>query len=71
MQIARKGSATLVICSTVFEALGHAQAKSLGMPDLPVAVIPHPFGLLSRTQVRLLAEQCLPQIPSLVAGRKA
>ena len=55
----------------MFEALGHAQAKSLGMPDLPVAVIPHPFGLRSRTEVRALAEQCLLQIPSLITGRKA
>ena len=60
-----------MICSTVFEALGHAQAKSLGMPDLPVAVIPHPFGLRSRSEVRALADQCLLQIPALIAGRKA
>ena len=40
------------MCSTAFLTLGRAQAKALGNPSLPIAVIPHPFGLRKRDEVR-------------------
>lgn len=39
---------------------------ALGHPDLPIAVIPHPFGLRSRDEVRSIAEQCVADIARLV-----
>jgi hypothetical protein len=42
--------------------LGHAQAKALGYSDLPIAVIPHPFGACSRDEVRQMAAPCLDEI---------
>ncbi|HXF67982.1 MAG TPA: hypothetical protein VNK67_14960 [Burkholderiales bacterium] len=36
------------------------------MPRLPIAVIPHPFGLRSRDEVREMARQCVMDIASLV-----
>ncbi len=55
----------MVICSTAFLTLGRAQAKALGQPALPIAVIPHPFGVRSREEVRALAEQCVEAIVKL------
>lgn len=46
------------MCSTSFTTLGHAQSQALGYPDLPIAVIPHPFGLRSREEVREIANRC-------------
>jgi len=46
--------------------LGRAQAKALGCPDLPIAVVPHPFGCHSRDNVREIAEQCVQDIAKLV-----
>jgi hypothetical protein len=59
------------VCSTSFTGLGHAQARALGHPDLPIAVIPHPFGLRTREEVRSIAEQCVAEIVRLAMGAKS
>jgi hypothetical protein len=46
--------------------LGRTQASALGHPDLPIAVIPHPFGLRTRDEVRNIAEQCAADVVRLV-----
>jgi hypothetical protein len=46
--------------------LGRAQASALGNPALPIAVIPHPFGLRTRDEVRRMAAQCVREIVTLV-----
>jgi len=43
------------VCSTAFATLGRAQARALGHPDLPIAVIAHPFGIRTRDEVRQIA----------------
>ena len=62
----------MTICSTAFNTLGRAQASALGRPDLPIAVIAHPFGLRTREEVRGIAEKCVDDIARLVgaAGSK-
>ena len=67
MTIARRGRAAVTIVSTAFKSLGGAQAKGLGFPDLPLAVIPHPFGSRSRDEVRKMAEACAAEIARLVS----
>ena len=62
----RRGKAALTICSTAFRTLGHAQASALGKKDLPIAVMPHPFGLRNRDEVRAIAEKCADDIVNLV-----
>ena len=57
----------MTICSTAFVTLAKAQAKTLGHPDLPLAVIPHPFGIRTRDEVRDLAERCAEDIARLVS----
>ena len=64
----KRGKPAAVICSTVFVPLGHAQARALGDTELPVAVIPHPFGLRSREEVREIAEKCAQDLIQLVSG---
>jgi hypothetical protein len=58
----------VAICSTAFLTLGRAQAAALGCPELPIAVIEHPFGLRTRDEVRRMAEQCADDIAALVSG---
>jgi hypothetical protein len=36
---------------------------------LPIAVIPHPFGLRTRDEVREMANQCVTDIVTLVTGK--
>jgi predicted dienelactone hydrolase len=59
----------VTVVSNAFLGLGKAQARSLGHPDLPLAVIPHPFGSRTRDEVRALAEQCVTEIARLAAGK--
>jgi hypothetical protein len=61
----------VAVCSTAFTTLARAQAAALGQPALPVALIPHPFGNRSRSQVREMAEQCVRDIAALVSVRTA
>lgn len=69
--MAKRGKAAITVCSTAFQTLGRAQARALGNDDLPIAVIPHPFGGRSREDVRKIAEQCAEDIAKLLAGGRA
>ena len=50
--------------------LGRAQARALGRPDMPIAVIPHPFGVRTREEVRKLAAACVDDVVKLATGQK-
>lgn len=67
MEIAKRGRTAVTICSTAFTTLGRAQAKALGNPALPIAVIAHPFGLRKRDEVREMARQCVRDIVKLIS----
>ena len=56
------------MCSNAFVGLGKAQARALGRPDLAIAVIPHPFGVRTRDEVRRIAEKCVDDIVKLVGA---
>ena len=56
----------LTVCSASFAGLGHAQQKALGSPDLPIAVVPHPFGTRSREELREIAALCADEIAKLL-----
>ena len=58
----------MVVCSTSFVTLGRTQLTALGAPDTPIAVIPHPFGLRTRDEVRKIADKCVDEIARLALG---
>jgi hypothetical protein len=60
----------VTICSTAFLTLGRAQARALGQPEMPIAVIPHPFGVRTREEVRALAAACIDEVVKLATGQK-
>ena len=66
--MAKRGKTALTICSTAFVTLGRAQARALGDANLPIAVIPHPFGLRTRDEVREIASKCVDELVDLVTG---
>ena len=59
----------MTICSTAFLSLGRAQARALGDAELPIAVIPHPFGIRTRDEVKDIAAKCVDDIAKLVTGK--
>ena len=65
-ELRKRGLITAVICSTPFEKLGRAQAKVLGVPDLPLVMIQHPLGGLAIDDVKARAEQAAPAVIELL-----
>ncbi|OGA42718.1 MAG: hypothetical protein A3G24_18185 [Betaproteobacteria bacterium RIFCSPLOWO2_12_FULL_62_13] len=66
IQLRKRGPITAVICSDPFRTLGKTQARVLGLPDLPLVMIPHPLGGLSIEQVRGRALVAIPQVVELI-----
>jgi len=68
--MAKRGRAAVTICSSAFVTLGRAQARALGQPEMAIAVIPHPFGVRTRDEVRALADACVDDVVKLATGHK-
>jgi hypothetical protein len=66
--VAKRGTSAVTVCSTAFLTLGKAQARALGDAGLPIAVIPHPFGIRSREEVKSIASKCVDDLVALVTG---
>ena len=61
----------MTVVSNAFIGLGKAQARALGQADLPLAVIPHPFGTRSREEIRSIAETCVADIARLLCEKSS
>jgi hypothetical protein len=48
--------------------MGRLQAKALGVPQLPIVTVPHPFGIRPRDEVRAMAERCVDEVARLMGG---
>ncbi len=59
----------MTVCSTAFETLGRSQARALGCPDLPLAFVPHPFGIIAREKLRAVAEDVARQVETVLAAK--
>jgi hypothetical protein len=66
--VAKRGKTAVTICSTAFLTLGRAQARALGEAELPIAVVPHPFGLRSREEIREIAAKCTDDLVALITA---
>jgi hypothetical protein len=65
-ELRKRGLVTAVVCSDPFLRLGQAQAKTFGVPDLPLLRIPHPLGGIGIEQVQGRVEAALPKLLQLV-----
>lgn len=71
VEAAKCGLPALAICSTAFAGLGRSQAKALGHPNLPIAIMPHPFGLRARDELPQLAAELVDDISRLLCESDA
>ena len=65
-ELRKRGIVCAVICSGPFMKLGKAQARTFGVPDLPLVEIPHPLGGLVLDSVKQRAHVAVPQVLSLI-----
>ena len=49
----------MTICSNRFEVLARATATGLGMPNLPLVIVPHPIGGISAAEVIAKADSIM------------
>lgn len=68
-ELRKRGLVTAVICSGPFMKLGQAQARTFGVPDLPLIEIRHPLGGISMDDVKSRAAQALPGLLQLIRER--
>ena len=66
----KRQRATLTIATTAFQVLARTQAKALGQPDLPVAIIPHPLGPRSPRELQDIVDRQLEAMVKLVCERE-
>ena len=65
-ELRKRGVATALICSDPFRNLAKTQAQVLGVPELPLVMIPHPLGGLSLEDVQKRADVAVPQVVNLI-----
>jgi hypothetical protein len=66
-----RGIPTVTICTNEFLQLGQSEAENLGMPSLPIAVVPHPLGGQKAEAIRQKAEATLDQVVMILTTPEA
>lgn len=59
---------TATLCTDEFQPLGRAESESLGMPYLPIVVVPHPMGGLTKEEVQAKATLVLEEIAHVLTA---
>jgi hypothetical protein len=58
----------VTVVTEAFQAAARQQARNLGVPGLPLAVVGHPVAGQSQAVVEARADQALPQVVSVLTG---
>ncbi len=66
MELQKRGVPTVTVVTEKFISLAKASAKSLGYPDLPSLIVPHPFETLSPERLHEIADQKIDECVRLV-----
>ena len=67
-ELGKRGVITAVVCTGPFMKLGQTQARTFGVPDLPLVEIPHPLGGISLERVEERAQAAVSQLVRLIEG---
>jgi hypothetical protein len=55
-----------MLCTDEFSQLGRHEAEILGMPALPIALVPHPLGGQQPEHIREKAEKAIAQVVEML-----
>jgi hypothetical protein len=64
----RRGVPTVTVCTDRFTRLANVERGALGMPELFMAIAPHPLGGLKAEAVQVKADALLEQVISGLTG---
>jgi hypothetical protein len=68
VELEKRGIPTVTICTEAFVGLAREEAKNLGMPGLPLAIIQHPIGGESETVMHQRAEDAVAKVARGLLG---
>jgi hypothetical protein len=54
--MAKRGVTAVLITSKAFSGLAHLEADAMGYSDLPMLIIPHPFGSRTPEEIQSFAQ---------------
>jgi hypothetical protein len=57
-----RGVPTVMVCTDEFSQLGRNEAESLGLPYLPIVLVPHPLGGQKQDQILEKAKKSIEQV---------
>ena len=57
MELQKRGIPTVSVVTEKFVNLAKVTAKTLGYPDLPMLIVPHPFETLTRERIEQIADE--------------
>lgn len=62
VNLAKRGIPAVALVTTEFQPQGDFVARSLGMPDIPRVILPHPVAGSGRANLRAVAERCIDEV---------
>ena len=70
MELEKRGVRTVVVGTDRFKRLGEVERRSLGMPELTMAIAEHPLGGLRAGQLLEKADGLLEQVVEGLTGSR-
>lgn len=70
MELEKRGVRTVVVGTDRFKRLGELERRSLGMPELGMAIVAHPLGGLQAEQLLAKADGLLEQVVQGLIGSR-
>ena len=69
MELESRGIPTVTVGSHLFVRLAETERRALGMPDLPMAIVPHPIGGMKSEDVQAKADEVLDVVVAALTVR--
>lgn len=69
VKFARKGIPAVALVTSEFWAQGDFVARSVGMPDVPRVMLPHPVAATGADNLRRVAQSIRDEVLARLAGR--
>lgn len=60
--MAKRGTPTVFFCTEPFEMMARLEAEGMGLPELPMVIVPHPLMTRTSAELKHIAEALLPAV---------
>ncbi len=60
----------MFFCTEPFETMARIEAQGMGLPELPIVVVPHPLMTRTQAELREIAEALLSEVVDAALQRR-